>query len=82
MTKFKTQIRWIAIASAAVAGVLLSGCAIDYSGAQRLERWEAGETKDFALVSGVHPLDPAHFDILPAVNGEDSYGATHELTHT
>jgi hypothetical protein len=61
MTKFKTQTRWIAIASAAVAALLLSGCATSYSGAQRLERWEAGETKDFALVRGVHPLDPAHF---------------------
>jgi hypothetical protein len=61
MTKFKTQTRWIAIASAAVAAMVLSGCTTSYSSVQRLERWKIGESKDFALVRGVYPLNAAHF---------------------
>jgi hypothetical protein len=73
MTKFKTQTRWIAIASAAVAAVVLSGCATSYSGAQRLERWEAGETKDLMLVRGVHNLDSS---IFKSECDENKVGAT------
>jgi hypothetical protein len=61
MTKFKTQTRWFAIASAAAAVVLLSGCAYNYTGAQRLERWGSGETKDLMLVRGVHPISETMF---------------------
>jgi hypothetical protein len=61
MTKFKTQTRWFAITSAAVAAVLLSGCATNFTPERRLERWKTGESKDFALVRGVYPLNPAHF---------------------
>jgi hypothetical protein len=62
MTKFKTQTRWIAIASAAVAVVLLSGCAITQSNDRRLQLWKVGENLDFVLVRSVRPLNPTEID--------------------
>jgi hypothetical protein len=63
MTKFKTQTRWIAIASAAVvAVVLISGCTTIPSPQQVLEKWNVGENKDLVLVRTVEPLNRAVYE--------------------
>lgn len=53
--------RITAAAVATVAVALLSGCATNYSGEQRLERWSAGENKDLVLVRGVHEIKTETF---------------------
>jgi hypothetical protein len=62
MTKLQDQIRRIAGVAVAISAVaLMSGCATKYNGAQRLDRWEPGETRDFMIVRGVHQLEPEMF---------------------
>lgn len=53
--------RITAAAVATVAVALLSGCATNYSGEQRLERFNVGENKVLALVRGVHSYKPETF---------------------
>ncbi|MBD8051088.1 hypothetical protein [Limnohabitans radicicola] len=56
-TPLTQRIAKAAMATLAVA--LFSGCAYNYTGAQRLERWTPGENKDLALVLAVRPASEA-----------------------
>jgi len=56
-TTLTQRIAKAALATLAVA--LFSGCAYNYSGVQRLERWAPGESKDLALVLAVRPANEA-----------------------
>jgi hypothetical protein len=62
MTKFKTQTRWIAIASAAAATVFLSGCVTTHSNERRLDIWKVGENKDLVLVRSMRPLSASDYE--------------------
>lgn len=79
MIHFQNQIRRIAVAAVAIATVaLMSGCAIHFSPESRLERWNAGESRDMSLVRGVRSLN---VEFAPACNESRLSDAQMKFVH-